>query len=190
MADTFTWALFGTSLSHGATRGRSYAGDVTASLCVGKASRVSHLNLSIDGGTSLAATTEKLLTVAATKPDAFVIEFSMNDCAVGTVAQSRARHEQIIYSIRAAQPGAQIFLMTMNGLLGASAPVTSRTSLSLHYQMYRDLAAAEGVGLIDNAPQWVGATLADMPDGMHPTIAAHRARTVPGIVAALAGLVT
>lgn len=184
----FTWGLLGTSLSHGATRDNSYARDVSAKLTAGKSSEVRCFNMSVDGGSSATGGLVGYPSVASLKPDAIILEYQMNDC-VDTISNSQARHLSIITGIRAISPSTKIFLMTMNTLIGSSAPVLARSNLATFYQMYRDLAPLQSVGLIDNTPNWAGMTLTDAPDGMHPTVLAHRARTVPGIVSALSPLV-
>lgn len=192
MASYFTVACLGTSLSIGATRDHSYMREVVASLQAGKQSTVSDFNFSMDGGGSGTGGLPNYPLAAGLRPDAVLIEYSMNDCVAvsGTLADAQARTTTIINGIKAISPSTSIFLMTMNTLLGNSAPVTARSTLASHYAMYRTLAGSLNVGLIDLAPGWAGATTADLPDGLHPTIAAHRARTVPGIVAALSPLVS
>lgn len=190
MTTFFTFGVLGTSLSHGATRDHSYVREVVSTLQAGKQDTVRCVNMSVDGGSSQSAGLPLYESVARLRLNAILIEYSMNDCAIGDVTDAQNRHDQIIDGIRAISPMTQIFLMTMNTLLGSSAPVLARSTLASHYQMYRDRAPIKSVGLIDNTPAWAGATLMDLPDGLHPTIAAHRARTVPGVVAALAPLVT
>lgn len=52
--------------------------------------------------------------------------------------------------------------------------------------IYRNVAPAQGVDLLDLYPLWSGATLTDVPDGLHPTVNAVTARSVPTMRAALA----
>jgi hypothetical protein len=189
MSKTFSFGLLGTSLSCGATRDNSYARDVIAMLSIGKTSLIDCYNMSVDGGSSLTGGLPNYAQVARLRPDAIILEYSMNDC-VGTLADSQSRHASIIAGIRSISPATAIFLMTMNTLIGSSAPVAARSNLAAFYQLYRDMAPVQSVGLIDNTPNWAGATSTDLPDGLHPTVLAHRQRTVPGIVAALSPLVT
>lgn len=184
----FTWGLLGTSLSHGATRDNSYARDVSAKLTSVKSSDVLCFNMSVDGGSSSTGGIPNYPSLSSLKPNAIILEYQMNDC-VGSLDDSRIRHIEIISGIRSISPNSKIFLMIMNHVFGSSSPVQSRSNLDVFYQMYRDLSKSQSVGLIDNSSFWVGATTTDIPDGMHPTIAAHRARTVPHVVSALAGLV-
>ncbi len=179
----FDIAIMGTSLTAGAGRAYSYVRDLIPKLEEGKHSRVRVYNFGKDGARSDQGVTD-YPQVAALRPKAVLIEYQMNDCTVA-YATSQARTISIIDGIRAASPGTLVFLMTMNPTYAGASDVSSRALLPSFYQMYRDLAASKGTGLIDCYPSWAPATLADVPDGMHPLQAAHRLYTIPSIVAAL-----
>lgn len=123
------------------------------------------------------------------RPDIAIVEFAINDAeqqpTIGSdLARSRAQMEAIITAIRAANPLVRIYLMITNparGPFGASRP-----NLIEYYEMYHALAR-DGLGtLIDTSAAWAATTDLDIPDGLHPTTAAHLAITVPAIVAAVA----
>lgn len=177
-------AILGTSLSIGAGLPSSYAHDLVPFMEYGKTGRVRIHNFSKDGAQSSQGVIE-YPKACALKPKALLIEYQMNDCLVSQ-ATSRSRTLSIINGVKALSPSTQIYLVTMNPTFtGASSEAAARTFVNSHYQIYRDLSLSENVGLIDCYYAWSSATLADIPDGVHPTVAAHRARTVPTIAAAL-----
>jgi hypothetical protein len=79
--------------------------------------------------------------------------------------------------------------MTMNPPIGGS--VAGRPNIESYNDIYRDLAATmAGVDLIDVAPGWAGATTTEIPDNIHPTLAAQNSILVLAMVAALNGVIT
>jgi hypothetical protein len=85
--------------------------------------------------------------------------------------------------------GTLIYLMTMNPPIGGS--VAGRPNIESYNDIYRDLAATmAGVDLIDVAPGWAGATTTEIPDNIHPTLAAQNSILVLAMVAALNGVIT
>jgi len=125
--------------------------------------------------------------VAEAQPDFAIVEFAINDARLkggSSLDTSRQQTRAIVDAIKAAQPKAKVFLMITPMVRGERAKL--RPSLADYHQMYRDLASEGVAGLIDNQRAWSDIPDADIPDGVHPTPAAHRAVTVPGIVHAIA----
>lgn len=129
------------------------------------------------------------------RPDLVLIEFAINDAYRPngiSLAESRSNTEQMIDRIRQRFPKAKIWLMTMNPVWkGYEA---DRPDLSLYYGQYRAIAQDKAVEYLDNFPDWQTIFAGDpsrlaetVPDGVHPTLAAHRAVTVKNLAAALAG---
>lgn len=181
--------ILGTSLSIGAGLANSYAHDLVPFMEHGKTGRVRVHNFSKDGAQSSQGLIE-YPKACALKPRVALIEYQMNDCLVSQ-ATSRSRTLSIINGFKALSPGTLIRLVTTNPTFSeASSEAAARTFVNNYYQIYRDLAVSENVGLIDGYYAWSGAALSEIPDGVHPTVAAHRARTVPFIAAALSNLLT
>jgi lysophospholipase L1-like esterase len=133
---------------------------------------------------------EQLGRVASLKPDIVLVEFAMNDAnwrRFVTRKRSRANIVAIGRGIRDRVPGAKVFLMTTNvvhGLRGIMRP-----TVDAHYGQYREIAAAEGLRLIDLAPKWAvlprDSLRRAVPDGVHPTPEAFARIAAPEIVSAL-----
>lgn len=182
-------AILGTSLSIGAGLANSYAHDLIPFMEYGKTGRVRVYNFSKDGAQSSQGVIE-YPKACALKPRVALIEYQMNDCLTSQ-ATSRSRTLSIINGIKALSPSTLIYLVTTNPTFSeASSEAAARTFVNTYYQIYRDLAVSESVGLIDCYYAWSGATFAEIPDGVHPTVVAHRARTVPAIAAALSSLLS
>lgn len=126
---------------------------------------------------------ENIGNIIASKADAVIIEFAAADAHTGnstSLSECCSLTGQIIAAIEAGLPDADIYLMTMNPVIAT----TNFPNLASYYQKYRDMAVG-GIGLIDVNAAWGTPTSAQMPDGVHPTPAAHAAITVPTIVDAL-----
>ncbi len=124
-----------------------------------------------------------------------VLEYCMNDAYIVrgiSVAAAKANHQSMISQLRAADSGVKICLLILNPpIAGGSIAVSERANYAAYAQGYRDLCVEDGnLTLIDCAPTWVGATVADCPDGVHPTKAAETARNVPIIIDRLRTLIT
>ena len=132
----------------------------------------------------------QLDTVAATAPDLILVEFAINDADLRDgvpLARAKAQHQSLISALRAAAPGAQIALMTMNPASGARG--LARPWLAAHYLAYRDLAAEHGTGLIDLWPRWLAlpeTARGLQADGLHPDPAVAAGVIVPAVAGYLA----
>lgn len=126
--------------------------------------------------------------VAALRPRAVTIEFAVNDCAHADdaipLSVADADLTSIISTMKAVIPANLIFLMTTNPLIVPAGD--KRETWPAYFQQVRDIAAREGVGLIDMQPLWGTPTLVQIPDGIHPTAAMEKAITAPAVASALA----
>lgn len=128
------------------------------------------------------------------RPYIVTFEFSMNDCASNrsiSRATAIANNTSIINSLKTVVPASRIFAMTMNPVIGTIGDGALRTSIPDYYQDLRDLAASQGIGLIDNYPAWLtyGVDSTKIPDGIHPIQSACEAVVVPTMLSALQPLI-
>lgn len=125
--------------------------------------------------------------VISAKPAIVLVEFAINDADVldgVSLSVSRKNHEEIVDRLRAANREVAVFLVTTNPVDGPRGWV--RPFLAEYYQLYREIARAKAVGLIDLHAVW-RATLAAgdrdrlIPDGLHPAEAAFVRVALPVI---------
>lgn len=133
---------------------------------------------------------DQVRRVAALRPSIVLVEFAMNDAnwrRFVSLARSRENTLAIARGIRASVPDARVVLMTTNTVHGLRGMMRPR--VGAYYAAYRELAAAEGLGLVDLAPLW-GALSPErlrraVPDGVHPTLDAFEEGALPEIVSVL-----
>ncbi len=114
--------------------------------------------------------------VIAKKPDAVLIEFAINDAYLDyrtSVAEARSNLTNMIDRILASKADTEIVLMTMNPPTGIH--LERRPKIGDYYQMYRDVANARKLLLIDHAANWERILKKEsdlfaryVPDGIHP----------------------
>lgn len=114
--------------------------------------------------------------VIAKKPDAVLIEWSINDAYLDyktSVEQCRQNLNTMIDRILAALPKCEIIIEVMNPPTGEH--LTRRPNIAAYEQVYRDVAKARHLRLVDHSPQWKAVIAAGgdrwktyMPDGIHP----------------------
>lgn len=184
----FSIAVMGTSLTQGTKAGDSYLRDLRTALQSGKESILRTYNYGIDGGRTTTGTSI-VNNVIRLQPDVILIEYLTNDC-VSPYTDTDATTTSLIASLRAGSANSEIFLMTMNPVRGSSQAAIDRVLLEDYNGIYRDLAVSEEVGLIDSYPSWSGATLVDIPDGLHASPAANRQYLLPSIIPALEGMIS
>lgn len=197
----FDIAALGTSLTEGFGTPSGYVPGgwqphLERALTPGRSSRIRVYNFGKGGASSAIGYTDKLPFVIATKPKVCLIEFMIND-ALGasfppgmSVADSAAKHVQIINAIKSGSPGTAIYLMTMNGSMPWTTPDSrKRPNLEAYNAVYPDLVSSEGVGLIDNYQLYSSVTATEIPDGIHPTEACQKSILIPSIASALSGLI-
>lgn len=146
----------------------------------------------IPGGTSYDGYNNYASRCALLMPRAVVIEYGMNDAPPGmgiTVPMFESAITGIIGTIKGVAPETDIFLMTMNPVVSPPGSDVNAAALPAYYQALRDLSVSENVGLIDVEPLWGSPTTAEIPDGVHPTVAAANAVLVPALIATFAPLV-
>ncbi|MDP9590553.1 UNVERIFIED_ORG: lysophospholipase L1-like esterase [Shinella zoogloeoides] len=185
MTQFFDFAVLGTSLS-APGYDITYVPNLIRALKPGSEDTVRCYNFAVSGGNS-GTTLSVADRVINLRPKAVLIETQTNDCAALSAAQSTSNINALIDQLQAGTSGTAIFLMTMNKVLGTQAS-SSRAQLETFNDIYRAVALAQGVTLLDLYPLWASATSVDIPDDLHPTVAAVTARSVPAIKAALQAL--
>lgn len=140
----------------------------------------------------LEALRARLASADAPTPDIVIVEFSGNDASLVhgfPLFVSRRNHLEMLRLVRDA--GALPILATMSPAWGWKA--LARPGQDRYHALYRDLAAAEGTGLIDTIADWRALSPEErrvaLPDHLHPTAAAMAAITVPAFDKALRPLV-
>ncbi len=174
--------VYGTSL----TAGGAWPGLMNTWLSAKYPGKITLINSGLSGRNSATVLSQLSTKVLAHNPDIVFIEFAMNDAFLysdGTpqlsVAQAQANLIAMIDAIQAQNPAVEIILQTMNSVwnspTGSNQSATLRPNLAAYYQMYRDVAAARGLMLIDHHPNWVAlqqsapATFQSyITDGVHP----------------------
>ena len=131
------------------------------------------------------------------KPDAVFIEFAMNDSVAKfncPLEKAKTNLETMITRIRTDLPDCVIILQVMNPVIGTKGPAGHRPHLGDYYQMYRDVAAARKLVLVDHAPAWKvvldqgeNAFHKLVPDSLHPNAEGCKQIVTPGILKALSG---
>lgn len=131
--------------------------------------------------------------VLAHKPDAVLIEFSVNDAVQSrkaTPSHARENLENMIGRIRKVNPECEVILQVMNPPVGHTR--TARPNLSAYDQMYREVARERGLRLIDHGPAWIALMKNDparfmryCPDLIHPTRDGSLEVSTPAVLAGL-----
>jgi len=129
-------------------------------------------------------------------PDTVFIEFSINDSVErfkGSVEIARTNLDTMIESVLKANPQCDIILMTMTpGNQYPQGHRSYRKDIEAHYEMYRAVANARGLMLIEHYPRWMALQASDkelfqkyVPDTIHPTAEGCARIVTPAILAAL-----
>ena len=131
--------------------------------------------------------------VIAKNPDTMLIEFAINDAYLPyktSVEQAQSNLENIIERILESNSKCEIVLMVMNPPIGVH--LERRPKIKDYYQMYRDVAKARRLLLIDHYPKWEKILNEDpklfnkyVPDGIHPGAEGCKAVILPNITKAL-----
>lgn len=135
-------------------------------------------NEAISGTSSVSGISVQLPIALEHAPDAVFIEFAINDATPDanlTVEQSKANLQAMINRINnwaaVEEKSVDIIIQTTN-----NDPYTPyRPDLASYYQGYREVAAANGLLLIDHYPTWQSLYATNkatwdtyVPDGIHP----------------------
>lgn len=136
------------------------------------------------------------------RPDVVLIEFCTNDSSIYpgadpydiiTLEEAYDWTIGMIQAIRVGRSDTKIFLMTMSVPNSNNGQDQYRGALPQYYDQYRRIASEEGVGLIDNHPDWVARgpaqSLLDQPDGSHPELFALKEVLIPNVVRVISPLV-
>lgn len=134
-------------------------------------------------------------SVISKNPDAVIIEFAINDSFLNyktSVALAKLNLNYMIDRIKLANPNCEVILQTMD--IPLDDHFKQRPDYLAYYQMYRDVAKARKLLLIDHYPHWKAildkgkdAYLKEVSDGIHPDPAAARKIIAPYILERLAG---
>lgn len=130
------------------------------------------------------------------KPNTAFLEFSINDAVARfdiSVETAQANLEAMIDRILETNPKCEIILMTMTpGDKYAEGHRSYRKDIELHYEMYRSVAKARGLQLIDHYPNWTALQSSDpkrfkeyVPDTIHPNASGCSEVVTPAVLDAL-----
>ena len=127
------------------------------------------------------------------KPDTVLIEFAINDAYLPyktSVEQAKINLENMIERILKSNSKCEIVLMVMNPPIGVH--LERRPKIKEYYQMYREVAKARKLLLVDHYPQWEKIVNEDpqlfnkyVPDGIHPGPEGCKVVITPNIIKAL-----
>lgn len=177
--------VYGTSL----TAGGAWVGQMSSWLSAKYPGLLTVINSGLSGKNSAEGLAQLQAKVLAHQPDTVFIEFAMNDAFLysdGTpqlnVAQAQANLIAMVDAIQAQNPQVEIILQTMNTVwnspAGSNTSATLRPNLAAYYEMYRSVAKARGLMVIDHEPAWSALQQGDLatfqayvPDGVHPVAA-------------------
>ncbi len=196
-----TIVVYGTSL----TANGGWVGQMRAWLAAQYPGAATVINSGLSGRNSAEGLARLEARVLDHEPDVVFIEFAMNDAfryTDGTprldVPQARENLEAMIRAIRERNPDVEILLQTTNTVwdspAGSNRSATLRPELAAYYRMYREVAAARGLMLIDHEANWAALQREDrakfeafIPDGVHPTAAGCAEVVFPFLQRQLAG---
>ncbi|MBB6110165.1 acyl-CoA thioesterase-1 [Mucilaginibacter lappiensis] len=129
-------------------------------------------------------------SVISKKPDAVLIEFSMNDAFLNYKTSRELAELNLNYMIdriKLFNPDCEIILQTMDIALDKHA--ADRPELTTYYDLYRQVAKKRKLLLIDHYPHWKAILdkgkeeyLKYVPDGLHPDPDGARKIIAPYVV--------
>ena len=189
-----TLVTYGTSLT-AATGGHAWVDSVTHALNNKYNNQLTTINSAKSAMWSTWGVQNLEDSVIKKSPDAVLIEFSMNDAFLNyktSVELAKLNLNYMIDRIKLYNPGCEVILQTMDIALDVHGQ--QRPDLLKYYQMYRDVAKARGLLLIDHYPHWKAlldkgrdAYIKAVPDGLHPGVKASKNIIAPYIIARLEG---
>ena len=131
---------------------------------------------------------DRIPEAIAAKPDVVFIEFAVNDAHIPygiSLKQSRQNLESMISQLQKANPKTDVILLTMNVAIGKHGTI-DRPNQILYQNMYREVAIAKGLRLVDSYPIWAklhktnpGYFRKLVPDGIHPRAPGYREVLLP-----------
>jgi acyl-CoA thioesterase-1 len=129
-------------------------------------------------------------SVIRKKPDAVIIEFSMNDAFLNyktSVELAKLNLNYMIDRIKLDNPNCEVILQIMNIPINKHAE--ARPDLMNYYDLYRQVAERRSLLLIDHLPHWQRILdqgkdmyLKYVPDGLHPGVEIARTLIAPYVV--------
>lgn len=189
-----TLVTYGTSLT-AAPGGRAWVDSVTHALNKRYNNQLTTINAAKSAMWSTWGVEHLEDSVIKKNPDAVLIEFSMNDAFINyktSIELARLNLNYMIDRIKLANPNCEVVLQTMDIALDGHGQ--QRPDLLKYYQMYRDVAKARGLLLIDHYPHWEAlldkgrdAYIKAVPDGLHPGVEASKEIIAPYVVSRLEG---
>jgi len=182
---------YGTSLTHGG----AWVGQIKADLEKKFPGLITVTNSAQGGMWSKWGLDNLDARVLQKKPDTVIIEWAINDAFLQyktSVEDARKNLETMIDKITQQNPAAEVILMTMNPPI--KVHLEKRPEIEKYYQMYRDVAAARKLRLVDHYPNWkkiLETNTAEfdklVPDGIHPNAAGAEKVITPVLLNSLYG---
>ena len=128
-------------------------------------------------------------------PDTVIMEWAINDAFLEyktSVEEAQKNLETMLDAILKQNANCEIILMTMDPPINVH--LEKRPEIEKYYQMYRDVAKARKLRLIDNEVNWKPILekgkadyLALVPDGIHPNAKGCETVIMPALEAGLFG---
>ena len=167
-----TIVTYGTSL----TAGGAWVGQLTKALEAKFPGNATVINSGAGGMWSKWGLDHLDERVISKAPDAVLIEWAINDAFLEyktSPEDCRANLNTMLDRILAAHPKCELILQIMNPPTGVH--LERRPNIAAYEQVYREVAKARNLRLIDHAPGWAAEIAkgeaswkALMPDGIHP----------------------
>ena len=188
-------AALGTSLTGGTWR---WFDVMAAWLDEAYPGQVSYLNKGVGASASSyppgSSGLDKVKELVGFDPDVVFIEFAVNDAYKPyniSVEESRKNLENMITTLKNANPEVEIILQTMNVVIDMPelnmSEATKRSDLPEYLEMYRQVAYEKHLLLIDHYPNWEkylksegrDAYIHIVTDGIHPSLKGYRNILLP-----------
>ena len=155
------------------------------------------INAACDGQNSRWGLEQFESRVLAQSPDVLFIEFAMNDAVARfaiSLSDAQANLEAMLDRLAARRPQCVVVLQVMNPVIDRPHGHDGyRPELYSYEQIYRSVAKARRLTLIDHAPAWAallvrGETLFRhyVPDGLHPSPSSYEKFVLPTLRETLA----
>jgi len=185
-------SFYGTSL----TEGGAWTGMLMDVLDCKYPGLVTSVNTALGGEHSVWGLANFQERVIAHQPDVLFLEFSVNDAAERfeiSLEAARSNLLEMIEALQTARPDCEVVLQVMNPVLDRPEGHSGhRPHLAQYQQVWRDVAAAKGLLLIDHMPAWTALLERDeaafrtlVPDGLHPAAEGYRQIVMPVLLPAL-----
>ena len=184
-----TVVTYGTSL----TSGGAWVGQLDAALKAKWPGAITVVNSGAGGMWSKWGVENLDNRVIAKQPDTLFVEFGINDAYLPyktSVKEARDNLNNMIDRVLAAKADTEIILMTMNPPVGNH--LNARPAIKEYYEMYRQVAKARKLKLIDHYLNWEPIREKErdlfdnyVPDGIHPGATGCERVITPALLTAL-----